>query len=47
MFPITKKETAQTKSVYEAPAITLLNTQSTDIITESHFDPNMGEWDSN
>ena len=47
MLPITQKENVPAKISYEAPSITLLNTQNTDIITESHFDSNMGEWDSN
>lgn len=47
MFSTTKKETASVKTTYESPVLTIFKTQNTDIITDSHVDPNMGEWDTN
>ena len=36
---------AEQKAVYATPSVTVIRI-STDVITESHADPNMGEWDT-
>ncbi len=37
--------TAADKAAYSSPSISIVNIAN-DIITESHNDPNMGEWDT-
>lgn len=39
------KNIPSNKVSYVIPEITILNFNDNDVITESHFDPNMGEWD--
>ena len=35
------------KSIYTKPVIIIFEVREKDIISESHSDPNMGEWDTN
>lgn len=40
-----KAELRTEKLPYEVPTVSRIKIHNTDIITESHFDPNQGEWD--
>ena len=35
------------RKIYTKPMVLIIDARENDIITESHTDPNMGEWDTN
>ncbi|MBP3376300.1 MAG: hypothetical protein J6L83_06005 [Clostridia bacterium] len=41
-----KKQIENSIKVYESPSVTVIDFICGDIITESHLDPDMGEWDT-
>ena len=41
-----EKNKPKERPIYSEPKVILLSVENTDIITESHTDPYMGEWDT-